>query len=29
MEVPLERGEIVSFNPCPFPLPSDEDLSFL
>src|SRR5438552_2376623 len=25
----LERGEVATFSPCPFPLPSDEDQAFL
>jgi 3-deoxy-D-manno-octulosonic acid hydroxylase-like protein len=29
LEERLERGEIVTFEPCPFPLPTGEDLTFL
>lgn len=29
LEERLERGEIVPFQPCPFALPSDDDLAFL
>lgn len=29
MEERLERGDIVAFQPCPFPLPSDQDRAFL